>query len=1662
MIPDIKELDFPEKDGVRYATLTSATVNLTDMGEKTITSQVKIDGNITPDFSRDWSVEFRGEKFIMPLRKPQGAKGNTPLDSTIDLTFQHWAVYQLKRHYFFTVQSVATDTYIPDRYIASVSLNLADFHTLFNRVLQYYYGDAIRMKIADEWQEKLSADAVNIEINHSKIWDVLIKLYGLYGVRWRIEPDGDIGHYIINVGATENEIDHIFEYGFTGGLLNVERQVQDENICNKLIGRGGSKNLPYRYFKDVDPSNPYFPADPDWIPELRNVPFTELRSKEFRDYVRGWKCNPRRQLTDENGPIYPYGSSTPIAVETIDNGDYFSNWAYAKGCDDAKFDPPEYVKDDESIARYGELENHLENNEEIYPSIQGRSINGLGRVNEIVDIEQAEDTVIVESASNDAITIDVGVKNDGKTTTSIDASTITDSQASIVIVTIPGNEFVVPDGKKAIFDVKDVSASVEYVYQGQYIPLKPVAVAAEESAYELVKYAVRVYDSTGKQVSSPSGFSGGVYTYSLEVSVRLKNISTRGGTLNVTAAHAGGVLTYATVSDDALKGRTFKVWIKNIWNSVRWGGETDKFYAERVWRQILGDSEGNEAKVVFSDGMLGISEDYEFKIVKDGIVFDDSRSIVVGDTTVKSHWCLTLEKSDADLESTGLYVPSKMRNGNPGDHFFFTGIELPHYYVLWAEQALQDYKLTELGKVKDIMPTWVVSADRVRLNERGEDGRKLIDQLTPGASVRLADKRFILNDDGTPAAYETLYLQSVTLTYREPTSDDAALNPDVEVVLSDSYATTASPVATLQGSVDALSRQLGSLGNIEQIIRAVGDKLYLRKDGIFDRSVSPTEFANLLTSYGFRQGMIGGAGWGFYRDANGNWVLETDRIKARQDFEVSNLVVSQITARGGMIVESAAALEITAVEKDTSGNYRCYFDQKGGSIKNLFVKDDIALCHRFDPGTTSTPAVAGASSAYEKFYKRRVVDVAESYVTLKNEYRESEVLPTAVTPPGDWGIMDFGVNGSGIPAEGDVIVQYGNYTDKNRQYVIVRDVVGGGYERFIEGLNSVNTNGTEYFFVGKQAGMYGDKARFFLGNERNFIEYINGELNIRAKLNVQSTIGDKPIDSYIQQVAEDAVLTPENMALGTGLEMVVKPHANIKNENVTLYKVTGLAIGDTIKVAFDYVIKDVFSTSTTDQHYGDRKIIVALGRAYGYKNVFVARGADNPDPIHFESESFVLGEGADPSYIEGTTAETVGEIYIITDYCPGGEIVISNMQIVKGEAVPEEWEPSPKDFNATAKAMTGNTTISGGLMLSSVVEVGGWGDRGYVVRAGMSGIDNPQHEHGGVVFWGGGTYEQADAGKSTYAIYMDGTGHAAGGTIKFHENRLQVGDYVNLDKAGLDMVIGGNQKMRMGNYKIDGRFVMLYQLTRDLGDMQLGHLDYRVQISSAGTAQVEGLYPDYLGTQKDYLLKKSYGIGAVPAGSQIKLTGSPLLDIALFNNVATEKATKIGSIHPVVIVYFHRKGATPYLEASTGDFYKRIEIHPKIVTNPATQFFEYDVGAVQWTTEQDYDDVEMSIEVDNYSLRSLTGDYYPGDTTLGSTKQVKFVATMPEENVTEIGANGLRASWGSSNQYQTDGYWGARVGNNGLAIDESGVKIYTSAYGWIYLSEYIKKIVGIA
>lgn len=890
MIKDIIEVNFPE-----YATLSNAEIHRNFMGANTITSTLDIDGNIKPDFSHDWIVEFQGERYVHPLRKPQADKGNESLYSSINLTFTHWAEIELQRYLFVEMTSTDTGTAIPDKYVASMSLTLPNFTDALNRVLTYYYGDKIQAELYSGWVSSDEPQTVTIE--NTFIWDLLPKIFEIYGVHWQIKGDNtETDKCKLLFGFPNEEIEHIFEYGFKGGLLKVERQVQDSDIRNIILGRGSDKNLPHRYFKDADPDNPTFHADPDWIPELANIYFTELRDSAFRSYVQGWKAK-------------RYGGTVTKSQAAVD-------WAWQKGYTDTKFSPVEfvadnitdnpetgdrrveilpdyspYVKKGSSIDEYGPKYVALDNNDKIFPTIQRVSISPYGRIDQVVAVEEITSDDIVDNAGAGPIVTELPAVwgNIGNL-----------AKGEIGHIIITGTDFRVENGMKA-------NLSVSPILKAAY---KDTSTGEVVDDYLVLKgYSVTVTNvDTGGTVSA-SGITEGHYTYTIDVEVQ----NTLDENMKDVRAGTNAPMVTQTEVTDISKGNTWNIWVKNLWGTEKSDNETDAEYSERVWKPILGDREEDEAKVAFSTGLLSISEDYEFTIPK-GVFPQYDTSMSFGG--VSSYWKITLAKSDADLDVTGKLLPNTQTNAKAGDYFFFIGIDLPYLYYTEAEKRLTVYKQNYRDTVSDVKPTWVVTPDKVRIGRTYyDDTVELIKELRPGASLRLADKRFIETD-------ETLHIQSVT--YRYQVSDgDIGLIPDVEIVLSNDFEVVTDPVGTLQGDVSALEKQMGAIGSIEQIVNVVGSTLgkrFLRRDLSDSAYGQITHKKRTIQEKGVQFGNafvpgIGGIGGMIDEDANG----ELRSLKLRDWLEVPELRYNKVSIYIGVRWDTFGGGIIEEITPDATG-----------------------------------------------------------------------------------------------------------------------------------------------------------------------------------------------------------------------------------------------------------------------------------------------------------------------------------------------------------------------------------------------------------------------------------------------------------------------------------------------------------------------------------------------------------------------------------------------------------------------------------------------------------------------------------------------------------------------------------------------------------------------
>ena len=1230
MIPQITEINFPS-----YATLHQATASLNDMGDKVINAQVKIDGAQVPEFigrsgttahGDDWEVEFLGERYIQPLRKPQAKKDNSSPNSLIDLTFYHWAIYQMKRYFFVALANVQSGTPIVDKYIAPLAVNLPEFAAALADMLEYYFPDG-SIYVYKSGGSYINPDFTGydpdkkyIEIDHTYIWEVLQKTYELFECRWSIVKDNN-GNYAIKFGyPTGTEHQQIFQYGHEGGLVSVERQVQDDSIRNQILGRGTDKNLPYMYFKDYERFHPNSTdsayqnrgiPDPDAIPELENILFTELRDKNFRSYVQGWKVNTHRQASTTDGWSVTWNAAGTVFTES--NGRRYSkdtdrmatDWAYNKGATDTVFDPVEYVKDDDSIAEYGLLQGGLENNEEVYPTIQGMTIEVPcvspdhaahiveTRADEIVAVEEVTTDTISDGGAvgsayeEEVVSIDVAstptYEQDGHLTVEIDAQgPLTMGSKTIEIPEGSWGNFMMPPSLRYQVSIPITMRYYDDVFQQQYTT--GVVTAEETLDCEVVSWGV--YSTRGGQVS-PYNMPPGTYYISAQFNVPAKSFTypydynEKTGTMAwPDAVASGGIrgtrkmvaacqvtsipgevvpntdMNHGAISSSASilpsqqhnftlygsmfnvpeggasimdcpttvtpgefavfqktlkvydpdqdeyvdpynipQGRyqfrmvvvvtntdstdahtftvslgpamlyykteveewkpTFDVWIKNIFENDRADYESDDEYRDSVWGPLRSTE---DMAVTFTTGNLSSHSDWEFKV--HDINYDNGRTVEFEDGEgvtheVRSEWRLTLIKSDAEADSIHKYVPYKNFNAAPLDRFFFTGIELPWAYVYDAEERLNEDKTEALNTSKDVQPTWVASVDRIRLSELN-----MLWSINPGDKVHIKDPRF------TDQTGLQLYVTSVTYTWQ----GEGALLPDIEYVFSDKVETALTTVERIQGEVKQLSSAVRGLSNLERAVRSVGDEVYLRKDGFEDTTYSPTRVAKTLSSENYRAGIVGGQGWSADIDENGDSIIEVDKLLVRKEMQVNDLVINQITAMGGKEILSAASMKVSAVEVYDDGIV-CYFDQKTGTVANLFAVGDIAFSQVFDPENQQL-----------RYYKRRVDAVGTDNIKLTNNSTY--------------------INGSGIPAVGDVICQYGSYTNANRRYVIIRDVIGGGYERMLSGLDSVTATGNEYYFAGVQS----NAPRWFVGNSGgDYAEWSGGTLTIRGDIRVKGS-----------------------------------------------------------------------------------------------------------------------------------------------------------------------------------------------------------------------------------------------------------------------------------------------------------------------------------------------------------------------------------------------------------------------------------------------------------------------------------------------------------------------------------------------------------------------------
>ena len=237
------------------------------------------------------------------------------------------------------------------------------------------------------------------------------------------------------------------------------------------------------------------------------------------------------------------------------------------------------------------------------------------------------------------------------------------------------------------------------------------------------------------------------------------------------------------------------------------------------------------------------------------------------------------------------------------------------------------------------------------------------------------------------------------------------------------------------------------------------------------------EFAGTLESFSFTKGDTGGAGFGVYRDKDGNTVMEADVIVGRIGSRFKSTEIHEVEHMGGGFIYSCAGIKINAVSS-FEDRIRCHFDTKGGSKTNKFIEGDGGFCQRF------------AESGY-KIYWMRVIGVGDDYVDLSLEDRDD----------GDY-----------LPEIDDSLIQLGHISERSRQNAICISTEGddapslivyGGIDGFsLSGKDlggcKFDINKEEIVYFGYGSMFFGDRSG---GNSISF-DKTTGRLDISANVTI--------------------------------------------------------------------------------------------------------------------------------------------------------------------------------------------------------------------------------------------------------------------------------------------------------------------------------------------------------------------------------------------------------------------------------------------------------------------------------------------------------------------------------------------------------------------------------
>lgn len=689
-----------------------------------------------------------------------------------------------------------------------------------------------------------------------------------------------------------------------------------------------------------------------------------------------------------------------------------------------------------------------------------------------------------------------------------------------------------------------------------------------------------------------------------------------------------------------------------------------------------------------------------------------------------------------DEQTFHAIMPNKTNEYYPkgGDEFVILNIHLPHAYITAAEERLKQELIRYMAENNNEKFKFSIDFSKVYFAEH-ED---VLANLNENARLTIKYNN----------AEMLMYVSSFSYSIKEN-----SVYPDIKVELSEDIEISSNAI---QQAVTQVEVQLSNkISNLD--IQALGAPYFHRKD-ISDQTGAIQTFTEgvkigkdkeygfsgngVVTADGFRtknfeKGFVGAS---IYKDETGT-VAEVDYLNVRKKATFKEVEIQETRHIGGKLELTAAECKCEVVEyiKDTEDNvvaFKVYFRRYSGEnelITNKWQVGDQARCDTFNLEQNKD------GSQGNRYYWRLVTEVGTGGYALDNksmaEYhwivlsnKESETI----TLDGHTiqGTLGFD-NGSSAPLNGDSIIQLGNrFGTAGRTSAI--ELAGAGtdspYIRQYEGIKSFTLGDVDTQikpgdnkFKGKLEVTDGSSG---IGAFSDLPDEVNNAVKIGGENLLRNTGFDG--DYASQKMEEFGELSGEELVYGERLEFWTP---NIK---------TNVESVEWAKAVSGYACR---FKNAGDSIYQELAMIENENYVLSFKSEGVVNVADNN--VSGSCKLNLIGTGS-THRIKFTAVDDGATIWDVklergrvqTDWCPARE----DNDKMAGEF---------KDLWYLQHAFKGKTEILGGLILSSLIQLGMYRNgKMEGVTAGISGILEDQNTD--VAFWGGGELQQAMNAVSAY------------------------------------------------------------------------------------------------------------------------------------------------------------------------------------------------------------------------------------------------------------------------------------------------------------------------